>query len=419
MRSFAHTVSVTFSWLIFAALVPIAAHALAPPSGQDFTQIERGRYLTVGADCAACHTDTDDREPFAGGRPIETPFGIVVAANITPDRETGIGNWTAQQFDAAVRLGKRPDGKRLYPAMPFVYFAKMSSADVRAIWAYLSTLPPVHKDVDTNRLPFPFNIRAAMRLWDALYFDAAPFKADASKSQAWNRGAYLVEGAGHCAACHTPKGLLGGDLHKQYLQGYSLQNWFAPNITDDERRGLGSWSSADIVDYLKTGHNRIAGASGPMGEEIMHASSKMTAADLSAIAAYLKDEPGQGASSNPLSAGDPRMTAGAAIYQDLCSACHRSDGTGVAYLIPNLAKASSVASREPTSLLRVVIRGARTVATQDEPTAPAMPAFGWQLSDEEIAAVTTYVRNSWGHAAPATASSAVHKARQELQARSD
>lgn len=420
MREVAYKALSTAVALVSVALLsPTPSRAADGASGQDFAQIERGRYQTAAADCAACHTEPGEGPPFAGGRPIETPFGIVAAANITPDRDTGIGNWTAQQFDAAVRRGRRPDGKRLYPAMPFPYYTKMSQADVLAIRAYLDTLSPVRHEVETNRLPFPFNIRAAMRLWDALYFQAVPFKPEPAKSPDWNRGAYLVQGTGHCAACHTPKGFLGGDLNKRRLQGYSLQGWFAPNITNDRSRGLGSWSPEDIVEYLGKGHNRFAGASGPMAEEVVHSSSKMTEADLRAIASYLKDEPGQAAIDQPLAAAQPLMRAGASIYQDLCAACHRKDGTGVAYLIPNLAQSTAVASREPTSLLRVVIRGAQTAATQDEPTGPAMPAFGWQLTDDEIAAVTTYIRNSWGHAAPATAVSDVKRARRDLQARSD
>ena len=405
--------------VVLTACQSTPVHVADPPTDQDFAAIERGRYLTAAADCAACHTNPDGGRPFAGGRPIETPLGTVVAANITPDRETGIGSWTEQQFVAAVREGKRPDGKRLYPAMPFVYYTKMSQPDVQAIRAYLNTLAPVHQEIETNQLPFPFNIRAGMRVWDALYFDATPFKTDPSRSQAWNRGAYLVQGAGHCAACHTPKGLLGGDLGKHSLQGYSLQGWFAPNITNDQGRGLGGWTPEDLVEYLKTGHNRFAGASGPMSEEVSHSSSQMTDADLAAIAVYLKDVPGQAAGDKRLSADDPRMRAGEAIYQDLCAACHRQDGTGVAHLIPNLAASSSVASREPTSLLRVVIRGAQSVATQSEPTGPAMPAYGWQLTDDQVAAVTTYLRNSWGHAAAPVGAGDVHKARRELEARND
>jgi mono/diheme cytochrome c family protein len=406
---------------VLAALVALSSCKLSvagqPPTPQDFAEIERGRYLTAVADCTACHTDPADDKPFAGGRPIQTPFGAVLAANITPDEQTGIGTWTPEQFDGAVRHGRRPDGKRLYPAMPFVYYAKMSRADVAAIRAYLLTLAPVHKQVDSNQLPFPFSIRWGMRLWDALYFKSEPFAADPSKPEDWNRGAYLVQGPGHCAACHTPKSWLGGDHEDQALQGYSLQGWFAPNITNDPGRGLGNWSAADLVTYLKTGHNRFAGASGPMAEEVVHSSSKMTDSDLSAIATYLESKPaGSATSDKPLAATNAVMTSGAAIYEDLCSACHRHDGSGVPYLIPDLSHSASVQSREATSMLHVVLEGAQTAATADEPTGPAMPAFGWQLNDAQVAAVTTYLRNSWGHAAPVTTPGDVHKLRKDLQA---
>jgi mono/diheme cytochrome c family protein len=407
--------------VLMVAAVGLSTGAIAGnlASGQDFSKIDRGRYLTIVGDCVACHTNPGAGRPFAGGRPIETPFGIVASPNITPDRETGIGSWSAQAFDDALRQGKRADGKRLYPAMPFPYYTKMSRKDVDAIRTYLSTIEPVHNQVEVNRLPFPFRIRAAMRLWDALYFDAGDFKPDASKPAQWNRGAYLVQGPGHCGACHTPKGWLGGDHDSQALQGYSLQGWFAPNITNDNTRGLGHWSAEDVIEYLKKGHNQYSGASGPMSEEIVHSSSRMSDADLSAIATYLKDEAGQKESEHALAANDPQMKAGKAIYQDLCAACHRQDGTGSPYLIPNLAHSTTVASREPTSLLRVVLRGAQTVATRDEPTGPSMPAFGWQLDDEQVAAVTTYLRNSWGHAASAVSSGAVHEARKTLKARAD
>jgi mono/diheme cytochrome c family protein len=391
------------------ASYPVLADNL--PSGQDFAQVERGRYLTAVGDCAACHTDPSATGQFAGGKPVETPFGIVLSANITPDGETGIGNWTNAQFDAAMRLGRGPDGTHLYPAMPFPYYTRMTHEDVLAIRAYLNTLPPVHNPVKSDQLPFPFDIRASMGMWDALYFKPGTFKPDSAKSAQWNRGAYLVRGPGHCAACHTPKTTLGGDRSDQHLQGYSIQGWFAPDITGDPAFGLGHWSLEDVVAYLKTGHNRFAAASGPMAEVVADSSSKMTDADLEAIAVFLKNQPGEKASGTPLAAHDPKMVSGAAIYRDLCSACHQEDGTGVAYLIPNLAQSSSVASREPTSLLRVVIHGAQSVATAGEPTAPAMPAFGWQLSDAQIAALTTFLRNSWGHAAPAITADDVHKAR--------
>jgi mono/diheme cytochrome c family protein len=408
--------TVCYTGIIALAWVLHSAGARADTaSRQDFAKVERGRYLTAVADCAACHTDAHGA-PFAGGKPIETPFGNVLAANITPDPETGIGNWTERDFEAALRQGRLPDGERLYPAMPYPYYTKLSDSDVRDILAYLRTLTPVRHAVQSNQLPFPYNIRTSMRFWDWLYFDPGRYQADPARSAGWNRGAYLVLGPGHCAACHTPKTRLGGDEKSHLLQGYSLQGWFAPNITNDVSRGLGGWSSADIVEYLHNGHNRFAGAAGPMADEVRHSGSEMTQPDLQAIAEYLKGQAGQAASGHALAASDARMKAGSAIYKDLCAACHRDDGHGVPYLIPDLASSAAVASREPTSVLRVIIQGTQTVGTKDEPTAPAMPGFGWQLTDAQIAAVSSYVRNSWGHAASATSASEVGDAREHLQA---
>jgi len=397
-----------------AILLFCAAPALASNDGQTFTQIERGRYLTGAADCAACHDDPNGNGPFGGGRPIQTPFGEVVAPNITPDPDTGIGRWSDAQFDAALRNGKKPDGKRLYPAMPYLYYAKMSHADVLAIRAYLNTLQAIRHNVVSDQLPFPFNIRSSMAVWDALYFTRGEFKPNASKSGEWNRGAYLVQGPGHCAACHTPRNFLGGDKTGQELQGYSIQGWFAPNITNDGSSGLAAWSVADIVEYLKNGHNRIAAASGPMGEEVVRSSSHLNVADLEAIATYLKDQPGQSAKGTALPATDQQMLAGAAIYSDLCASCHKSDGSGVPYLIPNLSASTSVAASDPETLLRVILEGAQSVATPEEPTAAAMPAFGWQLTDPEVAAVTTFIRNTWSHATPAVTERAVQDERSKL-----
>jgi mono/diheme cytochrome c family protein len=206
---------------------------------------------------------------------------------------------------------------------------------------------------------------------------------------------------------------LGGDKSAESLRGYSIQGWFAPNITNDER-GLAGWTIEDIVDYLKKGHNRFAAASGPMAEEVSDSSSKMSRADLTAIATYLKNLQATKGVGTPVAASDPVMVAGAAIYSDLCSACHKPDGTGIPYLIPNLAATASVASREPTTLIRVVLEGAQSVATDEEPTGPAMPPFGWQLTDAQVAAVTTYVSNSWNHAAATISERQVHEARETL-----
>jgi mono/diheme cytochrome c family protein len=389
------------------------------PDSQAFGQIQNGRYLTIAADCGACHTVPDAGKSFAGGRAIETPFGNIVAPNITPDRDTGIGAWTDDEFDDAVRRGIRPNGARLYPAMPFTAYTKMSRADVLAIRAYLKTVAPVHNEVVANRLPFPFNIRAAMRVWDALYFTAGEFTPDPQKSAEWNRGAFLVQGPGHCAACHTPKSLLGGDKTSEDLRGANLQGWFAPDITNDARTGLGRWSADDVAAYLKTGHNRMTAATGPMAEVIADSTSQMTDSDLAAMATYLKSLPGRDENRAPVAANDPFMIAGQAIYRDQCSACHALDAKGVPQLFPSLVESSMVNSGDPATLIRVVLRGARSVATAAEPTAPGMPAFGWQLDDAQVAAVVTYIRNAWGSAALPVSADDVGRARSALRGRPD
>jgi mono/diheme cytochrome c family protein len=382
------------------------------PDQQNFALLQRGRYLTVVADCTACHSDpTRSDSPFGGGLPIATPFGTVVAPNITPDPQTGIGRWTAKQFDDAVRRGRLPSGKRLYPAMPYPYFARMSAADVLAIRAYLDTVKPVHHRVVSDQLPFPFSIRASLIFWDWLYFRPGQWRPRADRSAAWNRGSYIVQGPGHCGACHTPKSFLGGDETSRFLQGYALSGWVAPDLTGDAAHGLAAWTAQDIVEYLQTGHNRFDAASGPMAEEVKDSSSHMAPADLAAIATYLKGEQSTSTRPTPLAPTDPDMVAGGAIYRDICAGCHQSDGRGVPYLIPDLAGSAAVASPDPTTVLRVILHGAASVATRQEPTGPQMPSYAWQLNDAQVAAVATYVRNSWGHAAGAVPRSAAHAVR--------
>ena len=415
-----HTQSLAVAGAAALAILFAASPTWAGESDpQDFTQIERGRYLAVASDCASCHTVPGSDRPFAGGRAIETPFGNIVAPNITPDRDTGIGAWRDDEFERAVRKGVRRAGGLLYPAMPYNAFTKLSRDDVLAIRAYLNTVTPVSNAVVANTLPFPFNIRAAMRVWNALYFTEGDYKPDPQKSSEWNRGAFLVDGPAHCGACHTPKSLLGGDKMSQYLEGSFLQGWFAPNITNDNRVGLGGWSVDDVVAYLKTGHNRVTASTGPMAEAVSLSFSHMSDADLKAIAVYLKSLPGRKEAPKPLPSDDPVMAAGGAIYRDQCSACHGLDGRGVPLLFPSLADSSMARSDDPTTPIRIVLRGARSVATDAEPTAPGMPSYGWQLDDVQVAAVLTYVRNTWGAAASAVSAQAVGRARSDFASRTD
>jgi mono/diheme cytochrome c family protein len=295
----------------------------------------------------------------------------------------------------------------------------MSREDVLAIRAYLSTVTAVYNPVVADTLPFPFNIRTSMRVWDGLYFKEGEYKSDPHQSAEWNRGAFLVDGPAHCGACHTPKSFLGGDKTAQYLQGSPLQGWSAPNITNDQRTGLGGWSVDEVAAYLKTGHNRITAATGPMAEAVDLSTSKMTDEDVKAISVYLKSLPGQDDQHTPLAANSADMRAGGAIYRDQCSACHGLDGKGVDRLFPSVANSSMARADDPSSVIRIVLRGARSVATDKEPTAPGMPSYGWQLDDSQVANVLSYIRNSWGNAAPAVSADDVARLRASLAKRSD
>jgi mono/diheme cytochrome c family protein len=413
-------------WLTLC-LTPVFAVMLGGPhpaaaagiDKQDFNQVERGRYLAVVGDCAACHTLPGSGHDFAGGRAVETPFGELIAPNITPDPLTGIGAWTDDEFVNALTKGTGRNGDRLYPAMPYTYYTKLSRDDALAIRAYLNTVPAVQNAVDPNQLPFPLNIRTGMMAWDALFFTPGSFKPDPGKSAEWNRGAYLVEGPGHCGMCHTPKNFLGGDKTSERLEGYNLQGWFAPNITNDNRRGVGSWSVDQIAAYLKDGANEFAIGNGLMSETIHLSTSHMRDDDVKAMAIYLKNQNLQKADSGSASPDQSVMKAGAQIYADECSGCHTPNGKGVSGLFPSLNGTPMVQQNDATTLARVVLRGALSVATKRAPTGPEMPAFAWILNDDQVADVLTYIRNAWGNSASPVDAATVRKERQQLVERSD
>ena len=422
-RAAFHSVAALVAVGLLAALWLFRPQPEPGPSGtsldaQAFAQIERGRYLVILGDCASCHDDPVSKAPFAGGRAIETPFGKVLAANITPDEATGIGAWTDEAFVVSLREGRSPHGKRLYPAMPYPNYRRLTTEDAAAIRAFLNTVQPTRHEVRSNQLPFPLNIRVLMAAWNALFFGPGMFQPDPSRTPEWNRGAYLVQGLAHCGACHTPKNAFGAEKQGAELEGGEVQGWFAPNITGDSARGVGLWRVGDIADYLKSGHNAAAGATGPMAEAIGFSTTHMTDGDLKAISVYLKSingKPDGGAA--PIAVSDPRMIAGEAIFSAQCSACHGSDGKGVPGLFPALSLSLPPHTTDATSLIRVTLDGARTVSTSAEPTGPGMPSFGWKLSDAEVAAVLTYVRNSWGLAAPPVSEDEVMKARRSLAGR--
>jgi mono/diheme cytochrome c family protein len=394
------------------ALVAIGAQS-APSLALDpqaADQVTRGYYLAIAGDCAACHTAPGGK-PFAGGLPIETPFGTLLSANITPDRQAGIGAWSDDDFVRSVQQGIAPGGMHLYPAMPYPAFTHVTREDLLAVRAYLSTLDAVSDPVATNRLPFPFKIRASMIVWNALNFSPGEFHADANRSAQWNRGAYLVNGLGHCGTCHTPKNLLGGDKSAAPLSGAAVVGWYAPPLDSSVRTGLGAWRIEDVVSYLKTGWGGGQAATGTMALVVANSTSQLADADLRSIAVYLKDIAAPAQAPAPLDKTSAVMRSGKALYSANCSACHTSTGEGVAGLAPTLANSPIVQSASTDTLLDVVLNGAQAVATDAAPTAPGMPAFGWQLSDEQIAALLTYVRNDWGNAGSAVAASDVHSIR--------
>lgn len=379
----------------------------------DFARQERGRQLAAAGDCVACHT-AEDGKPFAGDRPIETPFGIIYSANITPDPETGIGAWTEEQFYRAMHEGIAANGRRLYPAFPYPWFTKVSRADVDDIRAYLRTLEPVRSKARPNEFPWPLNHRIAMAGWNELFFTPGEFQPDKQQSAEWNRGAYLVEGLGHCGACHTPKNMFGSAKADQKYQGGKIQNWFAPSLAGDQRAGLGSWDTEDITRFLKTGRNDRTTAYGPMAEVIKDSTSKMSDEDLHAIATYLKSLPATAPESTEVPDQNV-VRAGQAIYADQCSACHQAGGVGVKGLFPSLKGDGIVQSDQPLSLLRIVLNGGHAASISASPNALAMPSFGWKLSDGQIASVATYVRNAWGNKAGAVTSDEVRDLRKSVE----
>lgn len=386
-----------------------------PPAASDAAAVARGRYVAIAGDCVACHTAPGSKDAFAGGYSISTPFGGIFASNITPDKETGIGSWTERDFYRAVRHGKGKEGEHLYPAMPYNAYVKVSDQDMHDLWMYMRSVKPVRYKVPETNLGFPYNIRLAMMGWNLLFFRNSGFETDPGQSAEFNRGAYLVEGLEHCGACHTPKNLLGGDTG-DYLQGSNLSEWHAPDLTSNRTVGIGSWSKEQIVDYLKLGSNHVAVASGPMAEAVTNSTQHLSDADLRAIATYLKAQP---ASATPPPSPQPRdsalMKTGENVYSANCSACHNSDGKGIPNLAASLANNPGLLADDASSIITTVLQGGRGAVTQGNPTSGAMPSFAWKLTDDQVAAVSTYIRNSWGNAATPVKANEVAGKRRLLQ----
>jgi mono/diheme cytochrome c family protein len=389
--------------------------ALSATARADDAAVARGRYLAILGDCAGCHT-LPHKPGLAGGLPFNTPFGAIYSTNITPDRDTGIGNWSEADFSRALHDGVAPGGKHLYPALPYAYFTRITPQDTADLFAYLKTLTPVHRPATQNKLMFPFNLRFGMIFWNWLYLDKTPPVLPANRTAQWKRGEYLVGSLGHCAACHTPKDILFGDVKIRPLGGGLVDHWFANTLTNNKTEGLGRWNAADVEKFLATGISRHASAAGSMAEKISSSTSRMTQEDRAAIAAYLKSLPAPA----PLAFETPRreqMERGRGVFAAQCERCHTVPGTphqgqGALAGYPNLPGDSLVMGHDATTVLRVILEGAAPPPATQGKLKP-MPAFA-KLDDGEIADVASYIRNEWGNSAPPVSATDVHALRRAL-----
>ncbi len=356
--------------------------------------VKRGEYLTRAGDCISCHTDATGT-PYAGGLPIHTPFGTIYTPNITPDEKTGIGNMTADEFYRVMHEGIGQHGEYLYPVMPFSFYTKVTRKDVDAIYTYLQSLEPVSKKNRGLALHFPFDIRMSMLGWRELFFDPGTYEPDTRKTKVWNRGAYLVEGPGHCGACHSPRNIFGAIEKNRAFTGAHIDDWFALNLTTDLRSGLGSWNVDEIADFLKTGASRRKGvtALGPMQEVVHNSLQYLEKDDIKAIAIYIHTLPAHATSAAALAYDDPHRREGARLYLDNCAMCHQPKGAGMPGVFPKLAGNAVVTTSDPANLIAVVMSG-----IPGRGNYVAMPSFANKLSDDELIALMNYVRSSWGNA---------------------
>ncbi|MBB4859219.1 mono/diheme cytochrome c family protein [Novosphingobium chloroacetimidivorans] len=394
---------------------PIAIAAPAPLDTHGGSVAE-GRYLAQVGNCAACHT-APGGAANAGGVKFATPFGTLYSTNITPDRTVGIGAWTYAQFHAAMKRGLRPDGSHLYPAFPYTSFAKMSDRDLASLYLYLRSIPPVAQANRGNVMDFPFGNRALLHFWKRLFHDDAAFQPETGRSPAWNRGAYLVEAVAHCGACHTPRNMLGAPDEGRALQGGTYtdlvksgayRKWAAVDLTPGPH-GLRDWSADDLRQYLLTGKNRRAVVHGPM-TEVFASTARLAPADATAIATYLRGiEPAPGRWN--FAALRSGVNQGEVVYTVHCGTCHLPDGKGDRILGVPLVHNTIVQARDPSSLINVILYGPDLPDPPFSANRTTMKPFGKRLSDEDVAALATYLRSSFGNNAPQVSREQVRRQR--------
>lgn len=370
-------------------------------------EIQRGAYLALAGNCAACHTARGG-QPYAGGVPIDTPFGAVYAGNLTPDADTGLGRWSSAHFWRALHNGRSADGRLLYPAFPYPNYTQVTREDADALFAYLRSLPAVRQPNRPHELRAPYNSQLALAGWRALFFKPGTFQPELKQTAQWNRGAYLVRGLGHCNACHASRNAFGATSESLELSGglIPMQNWYAPSLTSVHEAGVSEWALGDVVALLQTGVSPKGSVMGPMAEVVYRSTQHLSTPDLTAMAVFLKALPQsspKAAGPAPLPVDAEVMARGGQLYEQHCAQCHGASGEGAPGIYPALAGNRAVTMASPANLVRVVLSGGYLPATSGNPRPFGMPPFTQVLNDAEMAALLTYLRNAWGNqAAPLT-----------------
>jgi mono/diheme cytochrome c family protein len=367
----------------------------APVALDSAALIERGAYLARAGNCQDCHTPRG-ATPYSGGRGIPTPFGTVYSSNLTPDAATGIGAWTPAEFRRALHNGRSRDGRLLYPAFPYDSYTRISAEDANALFAFMRSLPAVARPNRSHALRFPYDTQLALAAWRALYFRPGRFEPQTTQTADWNRGAYLVQGLGHCSACHAGRNALGATRDAVGLAGglIPLQNWYAP--------ALAGWPPQPVAALLQRGVSDSEALLGPMAEVVLHSTQHLTPTDLSAMALYLQSLPHADAPRARADAPTPtQLERGGDIYETRCALCHGDDGQGRSRAYVPLAGNRAVKRDPPANLVQVVLGGAFPASTAGNPRPFGMPPFATELGDEDVAAVLSYIRNAWGNQAGA------------------
>ncbi len=402
-------------WLTLANRNPDLDQPAVPVADRQ-QQLAQGEYLARVGNCMSCHTARGGAA-YAGGRAIPTPFGTIYASNLTPDPETGLGSWNSDDFWRAMHDGRSKDGSLLYPAFPYTNYTRVTRADSDAIFAWLQTLPAVRQANRAPELRAPYDNRALLVAWRALYFWPGQYLEDKTQSVEWNRGAYLVQGLGHCSACHSTRDSLGGIGLKVELGGGLIPslNWYAPALDADS---LGAWKAQHVAAFLRDGVTPQRTVTGPMAEVVANSLQHLTEEDVQAMAGYLKSLParqGVPAATDNLRSDEKQaiIASGARLYENQCASCHQASGKGVPSVYPALAGNRAVTAPVAANPIRLVLHGGFAPSTGGNPRPYGMPPFGQVMTDAEIAAVVTYIRNAWGNQASAVSAHDVNQYRSQ------